>query len=408
MVIGVKGETEFNPNCITITNNDIIGTTEGTHVHWAFIINKIKGCHNATQNSILSYHNGNTDTKCQHQGHHLHWIADLKVHPTRDARWGRGLQEYCRQFPGVTYFASQYAKDACALGRYVAKPPRQVLIAKGDMLLSASPPMEPSTSTSSTTEETKVDPKAKVMKNTRYHRVNLITQLMKKYRSSEITSLRNLVSDNIDDWQIWKEMSANADFEQLCGKAMSNFNTERNKMTLPAMMGEYSAWAYNNEDKGKYLSLPKSLQLFDRWILEQGFIKEEFLNDLFNVLQCNEPKLNTFVLQGEPNSGKSLILRSLAPIFMTYGEPRSDASYAFAWMDCIDKKLILWEEPLITDKSIEQLKLVLEGADTYVHVKNKCDAMLRRTPVLITTNSPLWKWVNSERNAISARCHIRY
>ena len=47
--------------------------------------------------------------------------------------------------------------------------------------------------------------------------------------------------------------------------------------------------------------------------------------------------------------------------------------------------------------------MVLEGADTLVNVKCKPPAMLKGTPVIITSNHPIHKWVPSEQETLRSR-----
>jgi len=93
---------------------------------------------------------------------------------------------------------------------------------------------------------------------------------------------------------------------------------------------------------------------------------------------------------------------------MFFGEVRAGDSNIFMWQDCLDTALLFIDEIMVTDKIVEQCKLIFEGAETYVHVKMKGDALLPRTPVLITCNSPIWKWCMQEKEALKVRMFIRY
>ncbi|RAX24782.1 hypothetical protein DQ401_19455, partial [Morganella morganii] len=73
------------------------------------------------------------------------------------------------------------------------------------------------------------------------------------------------------------------------------------------------------------------------------------------------------------------------------------------WQDCVDTSLILIEEPYIEPACAEQFKLVMEGAETHVHVKCKPDIVLHKTPVIITSNTVPWRWCNAEEHAFRAR-----
>jgi hypothetical protein len=53
------------------------------------------------------------------------------------------------------------------------------------------------------------------------------------------------------------------------------------------------------------------------------------MNDIFNVLERKQPKLNTVCLNGPANAGKSYIRRSLVAWFQYFGEVRGGANYNF-------------------------------------------------------------------------------
>jgi hypothetical protein len=55
---------------------------------------------------------------------------------------------------------------------------------------------------------------------------------------------------------------------------------------------------------------------------------------------------------------------------------------------CLDAQLVLFEEPLITAADVHDWKLLLEGSDYKVHVKNAPDQVLSRMPFFITATVP--------------------
>ncbi|GFY56902.1 nonstructural protein NS1 [Trichonephila inaurata madagascariensis] len=113
-------------------------------------------------------------------------------------------------------------------------------------------------------------------------------------------------------------------------------------------------------------------------------------------------KLNTVVLEGEPNSGKTYIAKSLTKACIFYGDV-STAVYGFMWQDSINKRMILINEPFFDNRCIEELKTILEGTGTFVKVKGKGDEYLRPTTCMITTNMPVWIQCPSTEKAILAR-----
>ena len=81
-------------------------------------------------------------------------------------------------------------------------------------------------------------------------------------------------------------------------------------------------------------------------------------------------------------------------------------SNSFMYQNCIDKDLILWEEPLIGNSELEKFKLVSEGSPTEVSIKFRAPEKLERTPLLITTNHHIWRFCSNEESALRNRCYI--
>lgn len=100
-------------------------------------------------------------------------------------------------------------------------------------------------------------------------------------------------------------------------------------------------------DFGTFYSVSSSLKIFEEWIKWQGVDRDAFLTDLFATLAKKRPKKNCFCVMGPPNCGKSFILRPLVKLYTYFGDINgADASYPFAFGDCLDCGIIFCEEPL--------------------------------------------------------------
>nr|QKE54990.1 MAG: nonstructural protein [Parvoviridae sp.] len=129
----------------------------------------------------------------------------------------------------------------------------------------------------------------------------------------------------------------------------------------------------------------------------------EFRKTFRDWILQRDPKKNTIVLHGVSNSGKSAFIKGLKQIFK-YGEIVNGSTFMFD--NCVNKQLLVWEEPLVGSDSAEKVKQVLEGAETKINIKNVSAQTLRRTPVIITTNSPLWRHCSQEQSAFQNRMTI--
>lgn len=153
----------------------------------------------------------------------------------------------------------------------------------------------------------------------------------------------------------------------------------------------------------RFYNIPTSMRIFEQWIKHHNIDRDKFLADTFAVLTQKKPKINCIVLEGVSNAGKSYIMRGLKYISHSYGEIHAGDTNAFQFSNCINTNIIYIDEPRISPEIAEQMKLVMEGCPTKVKVKNRDDEILKRTPIVMTTNSPVWKWCGTERQAMKNR-----
>lgn len=132
----------------------------------------------------------------------------------------------------------------------------------------------------------------------------------------------------------------------------------------------------------------------------QGIEPGDFLLDFYNVLFKLTDKHNVICLQGGSNAGKTTFIRPLLEIF-NFGEIVSGGQFMF--QNCINKELLIWEEPLIGHDYVEMCKRVFEGMSTQVPVKYRAPQTLHRTPILITTNKDVWHYSSADEEALRNR-----
>lgn len=129
----------------------------------------------------------------------------------------------------------------------------------------------------------------------------------------------------------------------------------------------------------------------------------QFLLDLYAVLFKTNKKKNCFIIQGPSNTGKTTFIRGLINFF-NWGEITSGGHFMF--QNCVNKELLIWEEPLIGPDYVELCKRAFEGMDTQVSVKFKAPQTMYRTPIIITTNKDIWHYSSADKLALSNRCFI--
>lgn len=354
------------------------------------------------ENQLLTFHNGNNDNECEYNGYHWHWMVHAKVHPTRDSRWGRSILDNCvKQSLGWIYFASEEVRVAHALAHHILTKPRIPIWVKGTemkcLFESAGQGFDP-------TVDKIANQKAKIQESKNYHRMTFLTELMDKYQTPDMTTLKQRIKTNENEWNQLRLMMAEPSWDTLIKKAMELHRTKVAYRSLDEVMATDLQHVL---DWSRYYSVSKSLKIFQQWITFQEFDRDAFLIDLFATLGKRRPKRNTFCLMGPANCGKSYILRSIVKLYTYFGDIQgADASYAFAFGDCLDCGVIFIEEPAFLREKAEIAKKIFEGEATYVNVKNKGAGLLQPTPVLVTTNNPVWQYAPENAAAFKARMYI--
>lgn len=393
LVFGFRQSVEID-SCISVVDNQLVASEDR---QFGFLFDKICKVYNKLDNALLTYHDGEIDKGCEYNGKHYHLLCELRGHPTRDQRWGRDCLAWAKARANVAFFAAQTAVNVASLSRHICQAPRVVLHYKGEKLVSDigfTPPVNSSLQTIANT-------KANLKRDSAYYRIEFLTNLMAKYRTSDMPTIKRQCLQNQAEWEEFVECLSGSGFDVQYKKAADIYRTKQCSKTIKTLIQEEPQPEWSRHP---YMSVERSLQIFDQWIRHQEFDKGTFIDQLYGVLERKYPKKNTFVLYGEPNSGKSYILRSLIPHYSYFGEVRGGSNnYTFLWQDCVDTGLIFIEEPMISPEVAEQFKLVMEGAITHVHVKMRGDAILQPTPVLITTNSLPWRWCSNEMAAFQAR-----
>lgn len=233
---------------------------------------------------------------------------------------------------------------------------------------------------------------------------------VKKEGSQDIMVIKDLIlkSGAQSEAELLNEYHDNTVFENLyCKRTFTtNFKKSLNFAIQSVLDKNYLDLTRDFEDKKNQCMSPKrSADLMEEWCKFQGIDILTFCRTIVNLMDKQQRKKNTLILEGSPNSGKTFIAKSIEKACIFYGEiSQGSSGYAFMWQDCVNKRVIVINEPFFDACMIEQLKIVLEGTGTFVHKKNCSDEYLRPTPVVITSNTPVWNMCVGAKEAIKVRC----
>lgn len=159
---------------------------------------------------------------------------------------------------------------------------------------------------------------------------------------------------------------------------------------------------YNNENVKKIWSA-RSLSLFDNYYMSYdesidivfkllSFQMEAninvFVRDLLNVLESRVSKLNCFVVVSAPSAGKNFLFDGIRDYYLNSGQMNNPNKYnQFAYQDCHNRRIIIWNEPNYEPRETEHLKMLFAGDNLSANVKCKPQANVKRTPVIVLTNN---------------------
>jgi hypothetical protein len=118
-------------------------------------------------------------------------------------------------------------------------------------------------------------------------------------------------------------------------------------------------------------------------------------------------KVNSMVLEGYTNAGKSLIIDNLIGLCQPEEIPRERDNSGFHLDQLPSASCVLFEEPIITPTNVGTWKLLLEGKVVKTDIKHKDKEGIKRLPIWITTATPITNNIdNNESIQIQQRIKL--
>lgn len=179
------------------------------------------------------------------------------------------------------------------------------------------------------------------------------------------------------------------------GKKLMRYTTEdfyTNIYSKPDCVPIFSAGHMSIDNY--YYDIEDSLDIVNKLLMFQFDHDEEsvhnFVRDLFNILDRNIPKCNTILVHSPPSGGKNFFFDMVMDYYLNRGQlGMANKHNNFAFQEAYGKRIIMWNEPNYEAAMTDQLKMMTAGDAYTVTVKNKPDAAVYKTPIVILTNNHL-------------------
>lgn len=114
----------------------------------------------------------------------------------------------------------------------------------------------------------------------------------------------------------------------------------------------------------------------------------QFLHALVDIIDKKIPKCNSLCVKSPPSAGKNFFFDMILAILLNYGQlGQANRNNNFAFQEAPNKRVLVWNEPNYESSLTDTIKMMLGGDPYTVRVKHGMDTHVRRTPVLILTNT---------------------
>jgi len=142
-----------------------------------------------------------------------------------------------------------------------------------------------------------------------------------------------------------------------------------------------------------YLTVDESVEICSKLLdFQTDGQTAMFLKTLVDVLDKRIPKLNTMFVYGPPSSGKNFFFDAVLNFFLVRGQMMNiRKGEGFPYMDCVDRRVILFNEPNICESpaTMDTLKMLFGGDFCAVAVKFRAPSVIHRTPIFVLTNDSM-------------------
>lgn len=191
-----------------------------------------------------------------------------------------------------------------------------------------------------------------------------------------------------------------ADYKRAVSTVQRKF-THFNYQDIVNLMAKTSHLVWYARSDDHYLTNERSIDLVIRLLVFQyGSVDEArlFVERLWNIVEKKIPKKNTMFVNGPANCGKSWFFDMVVSFYVNVGHVANFVrGNNFPLNDCVNRRILYWNEPSIMPSGYETLKMLSGGDPCAASVKYQSGTTIHRTPLIMTANNanifpsgPVW------------------
>lgn len=135
-----------------------------------------------------------------------------------------------------------------------------------------------------------------------------------------------------------------------------------------------------------YTVATSSAEKWEKLLLIQRICCLDFVKAVKAWLTKSDHKKNCFFVWGRVSTGKTLFANAIRGLFLHRQMSNSTGTSNFSFGNCLNTRVIIYEEPFLHPTLLEDMKSLFGGAELTVDAKYTQQQPLRRTPILVTSN----------------------
>lgn len=145
--------------------------------------------------------------------------------------------------------------------------------------------------------------------------------------------------------------------------------------------------AYSGDICDTYLHPDDSTEKLKKLLNFQLDNVSSFIQYLYNFIDRNNGKQNCLQILGPPNSCKTLFAQIISEFCICVGKIANFNKYSqFPLQNCINKRLLYWDEPDCEPSGLETIKMLFAGDPCAANIKFKDHHVISKTPIIVTAN----------------------